>query len=258
MFFKVFFRVSLFVMCFALSTKAQTAPVKTNKEDSKPLQQEETLLEKTEQIVQETTQTVSDKLSETKGLRAQSKYYIIGNYSLMDLIIPSKYGVTVGKTMNVDKTWEIEYLRGSVSVPFLIKDLGQMTDERISIMGRSYFGSNSFNMSYGLTYFNFSMHLGDKLLNQLSGGTYPAIDLVQLQSVGFNLAVGNRWAINSNVTIGVDWLSWAQPLFITKQQSAFLDYATNQEDKDDVSKAVNLISYFPRFALLKFQIGILF
>lgn len=255
---KVFLTLVNFFLLLSLSSQAQSIPVKGDKIESKSSDQEETLLEKTEQVVQEATQTVSDELSKTKAIRLNSKYFVIGNYSLVDLIIPNKYGVTLGKTMNVDRTWEIEYLRGSVSVPFLIKDLGKMTDERFSIMGRSYFGTNSFNMSYGLTFFNFSMHLGDKLLSQLSGGAYPSIDLVQLQSLGFNLAVGNRWAINKNVTIGVDWLSWAQPLFITKQQSAFLDYATNQEDKEDVDKAISLISYFPRFALMKFHIGILF
>jgi hypothetical protein len=45
---------------------------------------------------------------------------------------------------------------------------------------------------------------------------------------------------------------------VTKKESAFLDYATNENDKDNVETALKTISYFPRFTLLKVQVGILF
>jgi hypothetical protein len=93
-------------------------------------------------------------------------------------------GFSLGLNNDGDKTWELEYLRGSISVPFIIEDLGKMTDERISIIGRSYFGGNSFNLSYGVSYFNFSLHLGDKLLGGLTGGAYPSIDLVEIKAYG--------------------------------------------------------------------------
>src|SRR5690606_30674611 len=144
-----------------------------------------------------------------------------GNYSPLDLLIPSKYGGTIGYTQNADTSWEFEYLKGSVSVPFLVDDLGKMTDERFSIIRRSYLGSNSFNISYGLTYFDFSMHLGNKLLDRVTGGGYPAIDLVEVQSLGLNLGIGNRWIFNKNITFGVDWISWAQPFYVMKKKSAF-------------------------------------
>ena len=148
-------------------------------------------------------------------------YFALANYSPIDLLIPSKYGFTLGYINNADKTWEFEYLRGSISVPFIIEDLGKMTDERFSVIGRSYFGSNSFNFSYGISYFDFSLHLGDKLLSRVTGGNYPSIDLVEVQSVGFNLAIGNRWSLNRNVTFGIDWISWAQPVYVLNQKSTF-------------------------------------
>jgi hypothetical protein len=180
------------------------------------------------------------------------------NYSPFDLLIPSKYGFTLGYIKSKEKTWEFEYLRGSISVPFIVEDLGKMTDERFSLMARSFFGGNTFNMSYGLSYFDFSLHLGDKLINRVSGGSYPSIDVVDIQSLGFNLAIGNRWTFDHNITFGVDWISWAQPVYVTNKKSLFLDYASNQEDRDAVDKSMKVISFFPRLAFLKLQLGMQF
>lgn len=194
----------------------------------------------------------------SKDFRSLSEYYVIGTYSPLDIIIPNKFGVTVGWTQNADKTWELEYLQASVAAPFIVKDLGKMTDQRISLIGRNYLGSNSFNFNYGLTYFDFQLHLGDRLLNQLTGGNYPSVDLVQVQSLGFNIGIGNRWQLSKNLTIGIDWITWSQPIYSLNNKSAYLDYATNQQDKDDVDTALKLITYFPRLTLLKLQLGYLF
>lgn len=195
---------------------------------------------------------------ETLEAKKNSDYFALVNYSPIDLLIPSKLGLTVGYIVSEEKTWEFEYLRGSISVPFIVEDLGKMTDERYSVIARSYSAGNSFNFSYGLSYYDFSLHLGDKLLNRVTGGTYPSIDLVEIQSLGFNLGLGNRWTIDKNITLGVDWISWSQPVYVLNKKSSFLDYASNQQDKDDVDKAMKLISYLPRLAILKIQLGVSF
>lgn len=198
------------------------------------------------------------RAEEVKPVEPGPKYFAFANYSPIDLLIPSKLGFTLGITNSNEKSWELEYLRASLSVPFVVEDLGKMTDQRLSLIGRSYPTGQNFNLSYGLTYFDFSLHLGDALLNRVTGGTYPSIELVDVQSLGFNLAFGNRWTFNQNVSFGIDWISWAQPVIVTGKKSSFLDYATNQQDKDDVDKAMKLIAYFPRLAFLKLQLGILF
>lgn len=256
-----YFLVSLSIVIFSISLSAQSSEVNTKKKEQPVEHQDKTdqsVLDKAGQIAKDSTEQVTKTLAETRVRREQANYFALANYSPIDLLIPSKYGLTMGYIKSADKTWELEYLRGSISVPFIVEDLGKMTDERFSLIGRSYFGGNSFNFSYGLSYFDFSLHLGDKLLNRVTGGTYPSIDLVELQSLGFNLAIGNRWSFNRNVTFGIDWISWAQPVYAINKKSAFLDYASNQQDKDDVDKAIKLISYFPRFAFLKLQLGILF
>lgn len=204
------------------------------------------------------TDTFFEQIAKSRETREKTQYFVFGSYSPFDLLIPSKIGITGGYHQSGDITWEFEYLKGSVAVPFVVKDLGSMTDEKFTLMKRTYFGGNSFNVSYGLSYFNFSLHLGDRLISRVTGGNYPSIDAVELKSLGGHFAFGNRWALKNGLSIGVDWFAWSQPLFITEKNSAFLTYATNQEDRDDVGKALNIISYFPRFAVIKFQVGYLF
>lgn len=202
--------------------------------------------------------TFLDQISLSRETRERKKYFVFASYSPFDLLIPSKIGITGGYHKTGDKSWEFEYLKGSVSVPFVVEDLGRMTDEKFSILCRSYFGGNSFNLSYGLTYFNFSLHLGDRLINRVTAGAYPSLDVVELKSIGGHVGLGNRWVLNNGFSFGIDWISWSQPIFVTEKNSAFLTYATNQEDRDDVGKALNVISYFPRFAVVKLQIGYVF
>lgn len=194
----------------------------------------------------------------TRTYREKANYFALLNYSPVDLLIPGKYGLTLGLIQSPNVTWEFEYLKGSLSVPLVITNLGNMTDQRISVIRRSYDERNSLNFSYGLSYFDFSIHLGDKLLSNLSGGNYPSVDLVAVQALGLNVGIGNRWTFKRNITFGVDWFSLAQPFFVTSKNAPFLDHSSNQEDKDSVDNAVKVISSLPRLVFFKIQLGILF
>lgn len=244
--------LNLFVFTFSiLAETPQTPPASLQKEA--PAAVEKSFLDKTKDVPGE----VNKFLLETRERRQNNKYYVLVTYSPFDLIIPGKYGITAGMIRSADKTWEFEYLRGSMSVPFL-SDLGRMTDEKYSFIIRSYSDRNSFNVSYGLSYFDFSMHIGDRILNKVPGGRNYSIDFMQIQSLGFNIGVGNRWSFKKDITLGVDWISWSQPVFVTNRQSAILDYATDPTDRSDIEKTLKFFSYFPRFTFFKLQVGILF
>ncbi len=205
-----------------------------------------------------TVEALTDALSETKSRRQNADYFALLNYSPIDMLLPSKLGASFGWNSDVSKTYELEYLHSGISASWLLADFGSMSDDRISIMARSYASRNSFQFSYGLTYFDFSLHVGDQLLSRLTSATYPSIDLVQIQSLGFNLGLGNRWTFQHDITFGIDWISWAQPLYTLSRKAAFLDVATNSQDRDLLDRAMKLISYLPRFSFLKLQLGILF
>lgn len=179
-------------------------------------------------------------------------------YSPLDLFIPQKIGASIGWIESASRTWEFEYLRGKIAAPSFLEDLGKMTDEKISILARSYFSKNSFNLSYGLTYFRFKIQLGSEELQGVSPSERSKFDVVELESLGLNVGIGNRWAITDHISVGVDWIELYQPLFETKSSTDFTDETSDQDTKDDVEDALNFLGHFPRFTVLKLQLGMTF
>lgn len=190
----------------------------------------------------------------SRFLRGEKSFFIMGNYSHLDLLLPAKTGATIGWNTSSANDWEFEYLKGTIKPPFF-EDIGSMTDERMSLIRRSFFSSNSFNFFYGFAYHDFKVKLGDELLNRLSAGVYPDLTMLRVASWGAVIGIGNRWMIDPGLTLGIDWISWSQPLISAKKEAPFLDYVTNKQDKDDVEKAMGFLQYFPRFVLFKLSVG---
>ena len=190
--------------------------------------------------------------------RAANKYFALLNYSLLDLMVPSKYGATVGVILDSNRTLEFEYLHGGLSTPFGIADIGSMQDTRYSLTGRHYFGFPAFNVSYGLGYYDFGIDLGNDILNRVSAGSVHNIDLIKVKAVGVHAGIGHRWVFKHDISFGIDWFSWSQPLQVTERESRILDYASNKNDRDRVTKAIDWIAHVPRISVFKIQFGMLF
>lgn len=191
--------------------------------------------------------------------REDSILLALGTYSPIDFMIPSKLGLTFGYIHDANTTIEFEYLRGRLTaIPFVVEDLGAIDEQRLSLIGRSYFGMNSFNISYGVSYFDLSVNLGSRFLDEFLGEDRYAIDLVQIRSLGLVLGFGNRWTINKNITLGVDWVSWAQPIYAIEKRAEYIKKTANNDAKREVETVLNLASFLPRFAFLKLQLGISF
>lgn len=188
----------------------------------------------------------SEKLSASPG-----GFFLGLTYSPLDLLIPSKWGAKVGGETPGELAWEFEYLRSSLETPFIIADLGKMTDERYSLILRSFGQRKSFNVHFGVTYFSFKAHLSPKFLNTVPTQIDTSYDVVQVESVGFNLGIGHRWHWGEHFHFGVDWLSWAQPVFITKNQSEITDLTEDEDTKETISDAVRIANYVPRLLTLK-------
>lgn len=204
------------------------------------------------------TETLEEAVSESQDLRRPKHLFGSFDYSPLDLLIPNKFGLTLGINEDANHSWELEYLRGTISIPFLIEDLGGFRDEKISVIRRTYFG-NSFNLSYGLTYFRFRLRLGSEVISRASGGQLPpGVDILRVESLGPNFGIGNRWTFKNGITLGVDWASWSQPLFTTKKEEAYLrasESATNPSDRNHIDTAVKLMQYMPRLTFLKLEVG---
>lgn len=180
------------------------------------------------------------------------------HYSPIDFLIPSKTGAAALYRTSKDSAWELEYSNGSVKVPFIIKDLGEVSETRISLNRRHSNGGIGFQFFYGLFYQSFTLRLGNEILSRVTGGAIPSIELVEIGSVGATIGLGYRWRLKDRYVLGVDGAAWAQPMVNTKRSTPFLDAATNSTDRDNVDTAVKLIQYMPRFSLLKFSAGVEF
>lgn len=201
---------------------------------------------------------VKKKMLETRDHRAQKKWSLLFNYNLIDLWIPSKWGFTGAFIIDTGSSLELEYTRGSVSVPLLVEDLGSMTEQRLALLYRNYGDRNSFNFFVGADYYKFDITLGDSLLNTVTGGVYPNIELLTIESLGLLGGIGNRWQMQNGLTIGVDWFVIDIPIYIIQTKADFLLYTSDANSKKEVEDALGFIEHIPRLAFLRFQIGMSF
>lgn len=197
----------------------------------------------------------SPPLKKSRINRTASKYYGLLSYSPLDLIIPSKIGATIGYIQNPDSTWELEYLRGSLSTAIFFTDLGKMTDSRVSILRRVYFETNSFYMSYGISYMDFSTKLGSEYVASITNGSIPEVSLLRMRNIGAQISIGNQWAIYKNVILGVDWVGLYQPIFQLEKKNAFVDATSDPELRENVEDVIDGLSWIPRLTFVKLQIG---
>lgn len=168
-------------------------------------------------------------------------------YGPVDLLLPSKLGLAF-----TWENWEFEYLGSSVKAPWILKDLGAMSDKRLQIVHRN--ASTGWLFSWGLSYNSFQVSLGDAFLSRLTGGAVPNIQLLEFSTLGAVASFGYRhqWG---NWLAGIELFSWAQPLITLKSSAPFLDSVTNEDDRSTVQTSIDLIRYFPRWSTAKISAG---
>lgn len=183
-------------------------------------------------------------------------YYAGLVYSPFDLVIPNKVGLLFGWHRELRHSYEIEYLRGSVGLPGPLEKFGAVTEDRLTFVRRSYLGTSSFNFLYGLNFNRFESHIGSAILNRATGG--QSVDLIALETLGGTIGIGNRWVISDRFLLGVDWLTYAQPLIVTRSQSDVLNLTNGSSDAGDLESGFKYVKYFPRLSFLKLQLGFQF
>lgn len=182
----------------------------------------------------------------------------LAQYSLFDLIVPSKYGSLVYRQYE-GKLYEAEYLRGTMSVQIIIANIGSFTDQRFTLRVRKFSPTGNFNWYWGVTYFSFDANIGAEFLNTISPGqSVPNVDIARHRALGFDLGLGYRWHFANNFAFGVDWISWSQPLTTLEKDIPFLKSSGAQSAKDKVEKALNVAAYTPRLSILKLSLGYVF
>lgn len=199
-----------------------------------------------------------EELSKKRTSRINRSFHkaeVFANYSYIDLLIPSKTGVTAAFREDENISYELEYMRGSIKIPFVVKDLGSFTEQRLVLSRRTFWETNSFSLYGSAVYNKMEIRLGNEYLSTLSPESIPIYEVMSVSTLGLGGGLGNRWQLDCGFAFGVDWFAWYQPLTIIKSDAPSVDAIKNDDTRQGVEKALNAAAHFPRFVILKFQAG---
>jgi hypothetical protein len=236
--------LAVFILSLSVSSFAQ----------EKTIPDEPTIGEKAKHAAEKTKDLVQNSVGNGGDRRESSNVSILAEYSPFDLLIPGKIGGSIGFLQDRSTTLEAEYLGASYSVPAFIENIGDFSDKRISLVRRVYGDHNSLNFHYGLSYFDSNITVGSRYLASASN-TNAYSDLMKQRSVGFIVGVGSRWTFPKGFTVGVDWISYAQPLVVVQQDSSIINAIQDQNAKKTVQEVFQAALYFPRISILKLGLG---
>ena len=176
------------------------------------------------------------------------------HYAYADLILPGKFGFKISRRDALTSMWEVEYTHGSFT-PFFIDNIGQFTEDRISLVRRHGAGGVAgFQWFYGAFYHQFKLEIGSALLGRLSN-YYPSADVVSLSGLGGMIGLSYGWLFQQKYYLGIDAVTYSQPLISLRREAKFLDVVTNPDDRDKVDTGLRVMQFFPRLGIAKLILG---
>ena len=185
--------------------------------------------------------------------RGDERFAGFAIYSPFDLIVPSKIGVAADWIASDRTSFELEWVRASYGVPFILNDFGSFTDQRVALLRRSFMGFNSFNLFYGVSYFALEARVGNAILRRAP--VPGAQDALKYEALGLAVGIGNRWTVPHGITLGIDWIEWAQPLVTLGKDETLLNDVVVPGDRDQIDRFFRAAAYLPRITVLKLEAG---
>jgi hypothetical protein len=240
---KFIFAIFISILVTRLVT-AQTEPTPTS------------FIDEAKKNISDVAESVNSNLVSSTLNRHFIKHGITLQYSPIDLIIPSKTGISYYySSFDTSKQYEVQYLRGKIALNGVIDDLASTTDERFSFLIRNLPRNSNFNWFYGFSYLALEAELGSRFLSTISNTNIPDADIFKVSSIGIDIGLGHRWYFNNGFTLGADWIGVSQPVIQIKKEAHYQEASTNQQNKDDAEKILNLLSIYPRIYALKLMLG---
>lgn len=203
------------------------------------------------------TETPVDTKATVRDFRSQSQWTVTGNWSYLDMWMPSKIGFTIGYLQDPQNTYELDYMRGSFGLGWMGLDIGGFTDQRLSLIWRTYAARNSLNFQWGVNYNKIDVQVGSQLLSKIAAQN-TQYSLIELETLGLTWGLGNRWQTKGGFVWSVDWFQVNLPLLILKSKAPFVDATPDARDRDNAQNAINLITRIPRLVAFKVQLGLAF
>lgn len=177
---------------------------------------------------------------------AESKWSGYLTYSQFDLWIPGKIGLVASYKEHDKRTYELAWQKASYGFDLFVDDIGSVSEQRIHFTTRSFKYGTSFNYQYGLLYTSYLVNLGKG---------FVGFDLVEIKTLGGLWGVGNRWELERNIDIGIDWFKVFVPVVTLEKENDALDSAESKSDKNDLKDLLKAFTSIPTITVLHFEVG---
>lgn len=194
-------------------------------------------------------------LDATRENRGETKWSIVGEYSLFETWVLSKKAIAITYNETSANSCEFEYATGSLGWGAFGIDIGEIKEQRYSLLSRSYVNRKTWSFITGIYYNKINVQLGNALLVTVVGAQQASVKFLELDTVGFTWGFGQRWQTQKGYVWGADWFTIHVPLFVTEESAPFLDASSSEERRKDVGAALNFFKRIPEFAVIKIQLG---
>jgi hypothetical protein len=240
-------------------TGEEASTAKPPVEKDEPVAKEPTVLENVkagaEDIAKDASkgvEQVKQALNTTRENRAAREWTITGNYNFFEMWVMTKYGFTLGWNRSPSSTYEFEYMKGSIGLGKYGIDLADISETRMSLLWRSYGKRQSFNFITGLYYNELEAGFGSDFLSSVPGGY---VEVLGIKTLGVTWGLGNRWITKGGFVWGFDWFAVHIPVLILEKNDDYLQVSSSQDDRDEVSDAIDIFTHLPALGALKLQLG---
>lgn len=206
------------------------------------------------QKIEESAKQLQQSVKRTPKYRNEHRITTALNYSFLDVWTLGKFGASASWQLT-ERAWELNYQRGSFGLGVFVADIGKITEQRLQFFTRSYGSRTSFNWFYGIFYDDVKVRLGNDILNKVSQGSYPNVDLMTMQTAGVTWGFSNRWQRRDGLSFGIDWFEINIPLTTIDQDVPILGSDAENGDKTRIRDALEFFENIPTAALARVYVG---
>lgn len=162
---------------------------------------------------------------------------------------PIKYGINASYLRDPNWMYEIGYFTGGINFGISKINVGGFNEGLLTASARFSPWSGSFNWIFGVSHHAYHVRLGNAIVSRLTG--VGKLDVLNVQTLGLQAGLGNRWQIADNVSIGVDWFVVDIPLTTLRLDSPAFDSYSDPNDRREVEEALDFMKRLWTFNVLK-------
>lgn len=195
----------------------------------------------------------SAKVTNIQGPSLVYPYGVHGTLTL-GYIAPIKYGLGFTYAKDPNWIWDLSYIKGGLGFGVAGLDFGGFDESLLTLTGRYYPRSGTFNWIIGLSRHAYRVYLGNDFVARMTGGPGTS-DLLRVQTLGLQLGLGNRFTFREQFWLSIDWLTLNIPVTTLLREGPSYDAYTSSNDRRLVNDALKLMESLWTATFLKTSIG---